>query len=171
MANFFTLVSYHVENERELFYVNTQLQDLKISIGWGRVNPINKSHEEIKFLIETLYPEYLGTVNPHNGCLSLHMFAYLKPADIIFVRGDARILDIIIVTGNPFFDNVGHADGDYFLKVPFIPLFENEQTTVDTNEIPENIYNEVIFGGGRALLMRQISEENARVLLRSLIIE
>lgn len=169
MANYYAFVSTHNENERDSFYVNTQLKDLKLSIGWGNINPINKSHQEIKKIIEDFYPGFKGTVNPHNGATSLTLFTNLKPGDIVFVRGIAKIIDVVIITGKTFFDKTGHyPDDDYFLKISFIPLFTDKQTIIKTADIPESIYDEVLYEGGKNIVIRELSEDTARQLIKAL---
>lgn len=163
MPKYFSLISHDEAEERDYYYTHIQLPSKKLSIGWGKINPINKSKEEIKLLIETFYPDFIGTVNPDNGAKSLSMFINLNIADIVFVRGKAKILDTVIVTGKPFFET--DPDDGYFLKVPFEPLFKNTTTEIITASIPEEIYNEIIFDGGRTLVMREISETSANRLL------
>lgn len=95
MANYYTLVSTHIEEQRKSFYVDTQRPNLKLSIGWGAVNPICKSQAEIKIGIEEFYPECKSTINPDNGAKSLTSFIHLKPGDIIFVRGKQKLLMLL----------------------------------------------------------------------------
>jgi hypothetical protein len=170
MANYYALVSTHKENERDSFYIDSQLHDLKLSIGWGDINPINKSQPEIKKIIEDFYPDLKGTVNPDNGAKSLTLFNNLKPGDIVFVRGTAKIVDVVIITGKPFFDKKGHYTDDYYLKISFIPLFTNRQSIIETANIPDSIYSEVLYEGGRSLVVRELSEDTARQLLKALTI-
>lgn len=169
MTNFYSLVSAHITDERESFYLDVQLNDLKLSIGWGEVNPINKTPREIKGLIETAYPDFVGTPNPENGANSLFMFANLQPADVIFVRSNAKIIDVVIINGTPFYDRLGHYPNDYFLKVPFVPLFSAQRTSILTKNIPKTIYNDVVYEGGRSLPMKQISEDVAKELLATML--
>lgn len=169
MANYYTLVSTYKESERDSFYVDTQLRDLKLSIGWGDINPINKSQPEIKRIIEDFYPDLKGTVNPDNGAKSLTLFNNLKPGDVVFIRGVAKIIDVVIITGQAFFDKTGHYPDDYYLKISFIPLFSNKQTIIKTEDIPIEIYDEVIYEGGRSLVIRSLSEDTARALLKDML--
>jgi hypothetical protein len=171
MANYYVLISTHKETERDSFYVDTQLRDLKLSIGWGDINPINKSQPEIKRIIEEFYPDYKGTVNPDNGAKSLTLFSILKPGDIVFIRGTAKIIDVGIVTGSAFFDNTGHYDDDYYLKLPFTPLFSKKPSILKTEDIPSDIYDEVLYDGGRSLVIRKLSEDIARPLLKAMLID
>jgi len=168
MANYYTLVSTHIEKQRKSFYHDIQLPDLKLSIGWGEVNPLSKSQSEIKRGIEEFYPEYKSTVNPDNGAKSLTLFIHLKPGDIIFVRGNAEIIDVAVITGHTFFDRAGHYAMDYYLKILFVPLFSDRRTALKTAEIPDEIYNEVIYDGGRSIVVRELSEDTARRLLKAM---
>jgi hypothetical protein len=97
------------------------------------------------------------------------MFLNLKPGDIIFVRGNAKIIDTCIITEEAFYDSEGHYKNDYFLKIPFLPLFSNIQTVINTLEIPKSIYTEVLYDGGRSLPLRSVSERSAKVLFSKLI--
>lgn len=168
MSNYYALVSTHKAEDRDSFYENTQLKTLNLSIGWGEINPINKSQAEIKKIIEEFYPDFKGTVNPDNGAKSLTLFNNLKPGDIIFVRGSAKIIDVIIITGNAYFDKTGHYKNDYFLKIPFTPLFSDKQTKIRTEDIPSSIYNEVLYEGGRSIVIRELTSEIARQLLKAM---
>jgi hypothetical protein len=170
MANYYVLVSTHKENERDSYYVDTQLRDLKLSIGWGDINPINKSQPEIKRIIEDFYPDFKGTVNPDNGAKSLSIFTNLKPGDIVFIRGIAKIIDVVVITDQAFFDKIGHYPDDYYLKISFIPLFSNKQSIIKTANIPSTIYDEVLYEGGRSLVIRELSEDTARQLLKAMTI-
>ena len=168
MANYYVAMSMYEPDERETFYFKTQLPDRKFSTGWGKINPINKSQIEIKKIIEEVYPDTVGTNNPDNGAHSLTLFSYLAPGDIIFVRGVAKIIDIIVITGKAFFDKVGHYGDDYLLKVPFTPLFD-KPTSIDTAQIPPEIYNEILFTDGRALVVRELPNDIARYLIKAIV--
>ena len=170
MTNYYAFVTTHVENERDSFYVNVQLPEQKLSIGWGNINPINKSQPEIKKIIEEFYPDYVGTVNPDNGSKSLNIFTNLKPGDIVFVRGLAKIIDVVVITGNAYFDKIGHYKEDYYLKIPFSPLFSDKQTIIKTGDIPPLIYTEVLREGGRTIVIRELSQDTARQLLKAMAI-
>ncbi|MDP1725533.1 MAG: hypothetical protein Q8M15_02025 [Bacteroidota bacterium] len=166
MTKYFSFISHDEADERDYFYSQIQLPSKLLSIGWGKINPINKSKEEIKHLIETFYPDFRGTVNPDNGAKSLSMFTNLNIGDIVFIRGKAKILDSVIITGKPVFDTILN-DG-YFLKIPFKPFFENIRMEINTVNIHQDIYNEVIFDGGRTLVLREIGEIAAKKLLGSI---
>lgn len=167
MAQFYVLVSTYKKEERDSFYSDKQLKDLRLSIGWGDINPINKSQPEIKKIIEDFYPDLKGTGNPDNGFKSLTIFSNLKPGDIVFVRGIAKIIDVVVITGHAYFDTKGHYNDDYYLKIPFIPLFSDLQSIIETVDIPSTIYEEVLYEGGRSLVIREIVEETARQLLKA----
>jgi hypothetical protein len=165
MANYYVLISTYKKEERDSFYARTQLVDRKLSIGWGDVNPINKSKREIKNLIKIFYEDLKGTNNPDNGANSLPLFTNLKPGDIVFLRGNAQIIDVCIITGTVFYDKNGHYKDDYFLKIPFEPLFSDIQTEIRTIDIPDEIKNEVLNKDGVTMPIRQITEKTARQLL------
>ncbi len=171
MTNFFTLVSTDIKEQRLSFYTDTQLPDLKLSIGWGRINPVCKSTAEIKQGILDFYPEREWKGNAENGAKSLTAFIHFNPGDIVFVRGNAEIIDVAIVTGPAYYDKTGYYPKDYYLKVPFVPLFSNSRTTLRTAEIPDEIYNDVIYEGGRSIVIRELSEETARKLLKAILIK
>ncbi len=168
MTNYYAFVSTHIENDRDSFYENIQLKEQKLSIGWGDINPINKSQPEIKRSIEEFYPDLEGTVNPDNGAKSLTLFTYLEPGDIVFVRGKAKIIDVVVITGPAYFDRIGHYPDNYYLKIPFRPLFSDKQSIIKTSDIPPNIYTEVLREGGRTIVIRELSEDIARLLLKAL---
>lgn len=166
MIKYFSFISHDEADERDSYYSETQLPSKLLSIGWGKINPINKSKEEIKLLIETFYPDFRGTVNPDNGAKSLSMFTNLNVGDIVFIRGKAKIIDTVVITGKPFFDT--NLNNGYYLKIPFKPFFESTRMEINTVNIPQDIYNEVIFEGGRTLVLREIVEASAKKLLRSI---
>ncbi|MBW8002989.1 MAG: hypothetical protein FVQ80_13390 [Planctomycetes bacterium] len=168
MANYFSFISTHIDEERDDFYHNTQLKEKRLSIGWGEINPLNKSEPEIKRIIEEFYPEYKGTNNPDNASKSLSMFSNLYPGDIVFVRGRAKILDVVVINGIPVFDRTGHYDGDYYLKVSFVPLFESKLTILETRLITEDIYNDVLFAEGRTIVIRKLNETVAIKLFKTI---
>jgi hypothetical protein len=169
MAKYYTIISTDVVSERESFYLESQLPEKRLSIGWGRINPMNLAQQQIKEHIELMYPEFLGTVNPDNGARSLELFLNLRPGAIVFVRGTAQIIDVVVITGAAFFDTTGHYQGDYYLKVPFTPLFSDFRTIIKTADIPPSIYNEVLYDGGRYLAARELTESTARALLKAMV--
>ncbi len=173
MANFYVLVSHHSQDngERDGFYFEKQLPDKHLSIGWGEINPFGKKSDKIKNDIILHYPRYKGTNNPDNGGKSLVLFCSLKQDDIVFIRGEAKILDTGIITGLPIYEHGnGHDnDFDYCTKVPFIPLFENKPLKKATIDIPKDIYNKILHDGGVKLVMRKINENIAHQLFKSIL--
>jgi len=167
MANYYVFVSTWDDEDRDDFYLNTQLKDRKLSIGWGDLNPINKTEREIKRLIELFYPNFAGTNNPANGAKSLSTFAHLSPGDVVFVRGIAKIIDVVLITEKPYFDSTGHYKEDFYFKVSFVPLFESGRVVLETRNIPEPIYSDVLFAEGRSLVIRKLDENVAKTLFLS----
>ena len=169
MANFYTLVSHHNQDEgkRDDFYKTTQLQKKELSIGWGEVNPFGKKYDKIKSDIELHYPYFKGTTNPDNGGKSLRLFSDLLPGDIVFVRGNKKIIDVALITGKPFYDyNKGHDGNDYCTLVSFVPLFEDARLAIPTIDLPNDIYGKILYEGGVKLVMRKIEENVALQLLK-----
>ena len=120
MSRFFAFLSHHEPGNRDKFYFKKQLADKYLSIGWGEVNPVGSIPKKIKSDIKKIYK--IGGTNASNGEKSLPLFVSLKPGDIIFIRGDAKILDVGIITDIPFYNyGNGHESGgfDYCTKVAF----------------------------------------------------
>lgn len=171
MANFFALVSHHDQNNRDNFYLSQQLVSRTLSIGWGEVNPIGSTPAKIKQDIIHHYPDVEGTNNPWNGEESLPVFCSLRPGDLVFIRGAAKILDIGIITGPAYYAyGSGHYDNgyNYCTMVPFTPLLDNAQAGILTRNIPDDNYTNILEERGRRLVMRQIQEADARVLMKSI---
>jgi len=165
MSHFYVLVSHYEKNERDGFYLDVQLPKNELSIGWGEINPIGLNYDQVHESILINYPQFRGTTNPDNGAKSLPMFCDFVPGDIVFVRGDAKIIDVVVITGLPFYDaNNGHGDGDYLLKAPFIPLFSGKHSIIRTIDL-NNIYDAVLYEGGYTLVVREISSDVAKKLL------
>jgi hypothetical protein len=164
MAIFYALVTHHDQQNRDRFYFDQQLPNRMLSIGWGEVNPVGSPPEKIKRDIKRAYPERDGTNNPWNGEESLPVFCAMQPGDIVFVRGNAKILDIAIITGKAFYDyGTGHADNgnNYCTMMPFTPLLDNVQTGIVTRLIPDLNYSAIQEERGRRLVMRKIGEADA----------
>lgn len=165
MSNFYVLVSHYESNGRDQFYLAVQLPKKELSIGWGKLNPIDIDYDQVHKSILEHYPQFKGTTNPDNGAKSLPLFCDMVPGDIVFVRGDAKIIDVVVITGLPFYDGEnGHNNGDYCLKVPFTPLFNDKHSIIRTIDL-DSIYNAAIYKGGFTLVVRKISSEIAKQLL------
>ncbi|MEI6815354.1 MAG: hypothetical protein WCL14_01995 [Bacteroidota bacterium] len=165
MANYYSYMSSHKENGREKFYKCTLLIKKQLSIGWSKINPINKTVAEIENGIEIFYKDSEAVKNIENAKKSLPLFAGLIPGDLVFIRGDAEILDVVIITGIPFFAEQGDLGDDYCFKVPFTPLF-NQQPAFKTNKIKgKEFRKEVLSKEGVNLVMHKIEENFARKLL------
>jgi|GEM_PF-2548392 len=172
MANFYALISHHDQGGRDDFYYNQQLPSKLLSIGWGEVNPIGSTPQKIKSDIKIAYPNADGTNNPWNGEESLPVFCSLMPGDLVFVRGNAKILDIAIITGKAFYAyGQGHFDNgfDYCTMIPFTPLLDNVQAGILTRQIPDANYSNVLEERGRRLVMRKINEPDALAVLKSIL--
>ncbi len=154
MSNYFTLVSHHIQDQgqRDEFYQEVQFPNRNLSIGWGEVNHFGKDYDKIKHDIDLQYPVFKGTNNPDNGGKSLSMFCSLQPGDIVFVRGNAKIIDVVVITGAPSYDyNQGdYKTNNYCTKIPFVPLFEDTRMRILTIDIPADIREQVLFEGGKA---------------------
>jgi hypothetical protein len=165
MSNFYVLVSHYEPNGRDKFYLDVQLLQKELSIGWGELNPIGLNYDQVHQLILKHYPQFEGTTNPDNGAKSLPLFCDFAPGDIVFVRGDAKIIDVVVITSFPYYDEEnGHEDGDYCLKASFTPLFNDKHSTIRTIDL-NDIYNAVLYEGGYTLVVREISSETAKQLL------
>lgn len=165
MSKFYTLISTNIAHERDNFYYNTQLKDKKLSIGWGEFEATGLTYNEIKSKIEFHYPSYIGTVNPDSGGKSLPMFLNLSIGDIVFVRGIAKILDIVVITGKAAYEKTGHYIDDYFLKVPFTSLFETNKFNIQISKLSEDAHFEVVYEEGRSTAMKELNENTALELL------
>ena len=161
MSKFYTIISTHLVDERDSFYYNTQLKDKKLSIGWGEFEATGLNYDEIKSEIEYHYPAFVGTVNPDSGGKSLPLFLNLSIGDIVFVRGAAKILDIVVITGKAEYDTIGHYIDDYFLKVPFTPLFDNNNFNIQISELSDHARYEIVFEEGRSTVMKELNESTA----------
>lgn len=139
-----------------------------LSIGWGEVNPIGSTTSRIRKNIRENY----GTapLNVTNGVHSLELFSQLRPGDIVFVRGKAAIIDVAIVTANPFYHyGNGHSgSNDYCTKVSFVPLFSDRRFTLPVNSLPERHRKNFVFDDGRSRTMKKISEGLATLLLKKI---
>lgn len=181
MANYFTLVSYHKEGERKEKYLNVQRNEGLLSISRGLVNPLGKSISEITRELEENYSDEKRIVNNianYKVCFakSLKLFSSLKPGDIIFVRGEAEIIDIVIVDSLPFFHDGNNQFDErlYYLKVHFTPLFKKNlsiTTEFIKNNCSEPFYKNIIGDTGddcnRHTPMHKLEiEENAQKLLK-----
>lgn len=166
MSKFYTLISTHIVDERDSFYFNMQLKDKKLSIGWGEFDATGLSYEEIKAEIENHYPSYIGTVNPDSGGKSLPMFLNLSVGDIVFVRGVAKILDIVVITGPAKYETIGHYIDDYYLKVPFTPLFTQNDFNIQISKLSEKAHYEVVYEEGRSTAMKELNESTSLELFK-----
>lgn len=164
MSRFFSLLSTHVEGGRDTHYLNVLLPDRALSIGWAAVNPLHKSPEELGSAVERHYAS-MNTWNRGNAKQSLGYFVQLRIGDVVFVRGDGRIVDTVIITSRPYYDDQGHYSDDYRLKVGFTPLFA-EPSGILMSNIPEPLHHEFIFDeGGRSKAMKLLNDAQARQLL------
>jgi len=176
MANFYVIISHHIEGNRDNFFHNIQHQRRELSIGWSEFNPIGLDYAKIKDEIIKHYPDMGGTNAPDNGGKSLGIFANLKPGDIVFVRGEAKIVETIIVDSISYYDfGGGHFDNglDYCLKVKFKPFFESKPLSSSSEQIKEDggndLYSSVFYEGGRSLVIRKLEDNNAFNLMKILL--
>lgn len=169
MINYFTLIAHHNPKKRNSFYEKVQRPNLMLSIGWGEVNPIGSSSARIRRNIAENYD--VATLNITNGVYSLELFSSLKPGDLIFLRGNSSIIDVAIVTGNPFYDyGQGHSGSDdYCTKVSFVSLFGDERFELPISSLPEKHRKDFVFNDGRSRTMKRINEALATLLLKKII--
>lgn len=168
MTRYFTLISHHNPKKRKSFYDKIQRPNLQLSIGWGEVNPIGSTGSRIRRNIEENYK--VATLNITNGVHSLELFSSLKPGDVIFLRGNSVIIDVAIVTGEPFYQ-YGQGDSgsnDYCTKVPFVPLFADERFELPVSSLPERHRKDFVFNDGRSRTMKKINETLATLLLKQI---
>jgi hypothetical protein len=166
MSSYFTLISHHESQRRHDFYNNIQRPSGMLSIGWGEINPIGSTEARIARQIGEEYNP--ATLNITNGVASLKSFSNLKLGDIVFIRGNATILDIAIVTGPAgYFYGEGH-DGpdDYCTKINFVPLLGNTRFQLQVDQIPQGHHGEFVYDQGRSRTMKEISEDLAVTLMR-----
>lgn len=168
MANFFSLISFG-NLDRDQFYADNQKFENALSIGWGKINPINRTYEEIEISVKLNYSQ-LETLSITNAAKSLHRFKNLELGDIVFVRGEAKILDAVIISSIPYFDTIGHEIDDYFLKIKFTPLFASINCSLNLNELQdEAVRKEFIFSEGRSVALKNLDEKIAIEILKMLI--
>jgi hypothetical protein len=155
MTRYFTLISHDDPERRETFYEDSQRGPLTLSIGWGKVNPIGSTEEWIRENIEKYYPDK-PPLNVTNGANSLDLFSGLAKGDIVFVRGNASVIDVCIITSAPFYKYTGEWD-DYYTKVSFVPLFGSRRFVLPVSSIPEPYREAIIYTEGRSRAMKQVS--------------
>lgn len=168
MISYFTLISHHNPKKRNSFYERVQRPSLMLSIGWGEVNPIGSTGSRIRRNIEENYE--VATLNITNGVHSLELFSSVKPGDLIFLRGNSAIIDVVIVTGNPFYHyGEGHnGPSDYCTKVSFVPLFADRRFELPVSSLPERHRKDFVFNDGRSRTMKKINEALATLLLKKI---
>ena len=167
MSKFFTLITTHKVEERDSFYYNVQLKNKELSIGWGDFDPTGLSYAKTKSKIEYHYPSFKGTTNPDSGAKSLPLFLDLSIGDIVFVRGVAKIIDIVIITGKPIYDDTrGHYANDYYLKVPFVSLFDKRQFDIHISSLTEESKYEIVYEEGRSTAMKELGENTVLELFK-----
>lgn len=167
MANFYALFSNEKIDDFG-FYLTKQYPKKNLSIGWGKVNPINKTAYEVEQLVAQNYSQTHG--NGKNGAVkSLILFAELKLGDVVFVRGAGKISDIVIINNHPFFDSIGHSEDDYFLKCSFTPLSQNylEIKLSDLDDV--DVKNALINDEGKYVAMKSVNEKIALSILKNCI--
>lgn len=137
-----------------------------LSIGWGEVNPIGSTKSRIKRNIKEEYSP--ATLNVTNGVHSLELFSKLTPGDVIFVRGNASIVDVAVIVDFPVYEYGAGHDGakDYCLKVKFTPLFGSKRIALPVSRIPGEFRESFVFDDGRSRTMKEVSLPMAIVLLK-----
>lgn len=168
MPRYFALISHHISNGRTAFYNKAQRRRRILSIGWGEVNPIGSTRGRIKRDIIDHYDP--AALNVSNGVYSLELFSGLMVGDIVFVRGESAIIDVVIVVGSPFYRyGQGHSGpNDYCMKVEFTPLFGKYRFTLPISRIPDKARKVLVFSSGRSRTMKGISEAIALSLIKEI---
>ena len=142
-VNYFTLISGDEYQHRDAFYQDFQLRDRRLSIGWGYDDPFNYDGEEELFQLiwnEHNRPDDTEH-NARNGARSLELFKRLKPGDIIFVRGDGQLVDIVQVVQFPEFDTTLRPGSQIFYPV---------------SQMPPDLRQEFVFDEGRSRVFKEI---------------
>ncbi|MBL0280356.1 MAG: hypothetical protein IPQ11_08430 [Bacteroidetes bacterium] len=94
--------------------------------------------------------------NARNGARSLELFKRLKPGDIIFVRGDGQLVDIVQVVQFPEFDTtLDHRQG-YYMSVRFEQLRPGSQIFYPVSQMPPDLRQEFVFDEGRSRVFKEI---------------
>ncbi|MBK9557184.1 MAG: hypothetical protein IPO47_15415 [Bacteroidetes bacterium] len=157
-VNYFTLISGDEYQHRDAFYQDFQLRDRRLSIGWGYDDPFNYDGEEELFQLiwnEHNRPDDTEH-NARNGARSLELFKRLKPGDIIFVRGDGQLVDIVQVVQFPEFDTtLDHRQG-YYMSVRFEQLRPGSQIFYPVSQMPPDLRQEFVFDEGRSRVFKEI---------------
>jgi hypothetical protein len=171
--SYYALIAVDDNLDKDLFYQDPQLRDNKLSIGWGISDPFDYFNENElfeKIFADNEIPDDTEH-NARNGARSLNLFKKLKPGDIIFVRGEASIIDVVEVIGVAEFNRHlnHHPDGTYNTFVRFRQLTPGHQIILPVSELPEPIRKEFIFINGRSRAFKEIEPQLTISLLLSII--
>lgn len=171
MTRFFALISYDGPNRNE-FYFENQLDTHLLSIGWGIENPFDfESVEELTQMISRYAEENETLHNANNGGESMHLFKSLAEGDIVFVRGDAQIVDVVRITGDVFYDP--NPERPHYRRyntfAPFQQLRPGEQIFYPLREMPRQVHDTIIFEDARYRVFKELEKDIAIELLLNII--
>lgn len=171
--SYYALIAVDDNLDKDLFYQDPQLRDNKLSIGWGISDPFDYFNENElfeKIFADNEIPDDTEH-NARNGARSLSLFKKLKPGDIIFVRGEASIIDVVEVIGVAEFNRHlnHHPDGTYNTFIRFRQLTPGHQIILPVSELPEAIRKEFIFTKGRSRAFKEIESQLTISLLLTII--
>jgi hypothetical protein len=169
MRHLYSLFSCNVVDGKREFYYTYQLPQRILSIGWGFSDPF-QCHDEnsLREMIAQGYDNPPETDhNLNSGVKSLTLFKRLQVDDIVFVRGDAEILDVVVIAGNPYYHPEPlHQRPDFHTFVPFRRLHSGISLELPVAELTEDVHHEFIFNdGGRYRVMKEISSNVASDIL------
>ena len=168
-VNYYTLISGDEYEHRDAFYQDFQLRDRRLSIGWGYDDPYNYDGEEELF--QLIWDENSRPVdtehNARNGARSLELFKKLKPGDIIFVRGDAQIVDIVRVVQFPEYDTTLEHRLGYYMSVRFEQLSPGNQIFYPVSQMSTDLRQEFVFDEGRSRVFKEIPFATASQILEN----
>lgn len=163
------------QGNKDTFYIERQLSRGRVDIGWGFHDPRDIHDFESMLNMIRSNPDYVTRFptkhNSNNGARSLLLFIGLKKGDIIFVRGNAKIVDVVKVKNTVGFDIFPEDFEDYHTYVNVQPLGRNVQLIMPVCDIPRehNLYHSLVFGEGRSRVMKQIENTQGDQLLRMIL--
>jgi len=171
MTKFYSLIAYDGHNRND-FYLERQLSTHRLSIGWGNENPFDfDSIEDLTKMIRRNTDPQETMHNATNGGESLHLFKALVVGDIVLVRGEAQIVDVVRITGIPFYEanlQLLHYPG-YQTYAPFEQLRPGNQIIYPVNQMSSGLHDEFIFEEGRSRVFKEVEMQNAITLLLTII--
>lgn len=171
MISFYTIISFDHPNERDAFYETYQLPDRRLSIGWGFDDPRRYETEDALFQMITNGFDVVPDTNHNarNGSRSLHLFKQVLPGDIVFVRGDAQIIDVVRIMGVAEYNPELMHHEWYYTYLPFEPLRPGNQIYFPVSEMEEALRKEFVFEKGRPRVFKKLDNDVGVMLLSNII--